>query len=83
MTDYDNKKFAEFLGLISDIILFGQNNGEFRTDINIHVAKQSIFGAIYEISSQWHFMKRSKRFDLEKSILSFIDVYIAGLCTKL
>jgi TetR/AcrR family fatty acid metabolism transcriptional regulator len=82
MKDYDNRKFADLLNLIADIIVYGQERGEFKSDINRHVAKQAIFGAIDEISTQWIFLQDIKKFDLKKALTSFIEVFIQGLIVK-
>ncbi|MBI5582324.1 MAG: TetR/AcrR family transcriptional regulator [Deltaproteobacteria bacterium] len=50
MKEYDNKKFAEYLDLISAIIQEGQRKGVFRGDIHPGIAKRAIFGALDELS---------------------------------
>ena len=50
MKEYDNKKFAEYLDLISAIIQDGQDQGVFRPDIHPGIAKRAVFGALDELS---------------------------------
>jgi TetR/AcrR family fatty acid metabolism transcriptional regulator len=50
MKEYDNKKFAEYLDLISAIIREGQTKGVFRGDIHPGIAKRAVFGALDELS---------------------------------
>lgn len=50
MKEYDNKKFAEYLDLISAIIREGQAAGVFRPDIHPGIAKRAVFGALDELS---------------------------------
>jgi TetR/AcrR family transcriptional regulator, fatty acid metabolism regulator protein len=50
MKEYDNKKFAEYLDLISAIIREGQSKGVFRGDIHPGIAKRAVFGALDELS---------------------------------
>lgn len=51
--EYRNKKFAEYLNIISQIIRYGQNQGIFREDIQLGVFKRAFFGALDEISRLW------------------------------
>jgi TetR/AcrR family fatty acid metabolism transcriptional regulator len=50
---YHNQKFIDFLNLIGGIIQEGKMQGIFRTDINIHTMKLTIFGALDELARQW------------------------------
>jgi TetR/AcrR family fatty acid metabolism transcriptional regulator len=53
LKDYHNQKFIDFLNIIGTIIDEGQKEGQFRTDINIHTMKLTIFGALDELARQW------------------------------
>jgi TetR/AcrR family fatty acid metabolism transcriptional regulator len=53
LKDYKNQKFADYLNLIADIVQEGIDSGFFRQDLNVHIIKLMIFGAIDEIARQW------------------------------
>lgn len=52
--DYRNNQFANYVGIIGDIILLGQKKGIFRSDINPELAKRIFFGALDEVSRVWN-----------------------------
>jgi len=79
MKDYDNKKFASFLNIIAETVVYGQERGEFSQDLNRHVIKQAIFGSLDEIATQWLFLPEEKRFDLEKALERFMTIFVKGL----
>lgn len=51
--DYRKNNFSEYLNILADIILEGQQAGAFRKDIIPEIAKQVIFGSLDEISRSW------------------------------
>ncbi len=53
MKEYRNKKFVEYLDIISTIILRGQKKGSFRSDVNPDLFKGAYFGALDELSRLW------------------------------
>lgn len=79
MKNYNNKQFANYLNLISDIIQKGIKGNEFISDINVHLVKHSYFGAIDEISTQWILLDKDKKFDLKASLNSFAQIFIRGI----
>ncbi|PIP44231.1 MAG: TetR family transcriptional regulator, partial [Deltaproteobacteria bacterium CG23_combo_of_CG06-09_8_20_14_all_60_8] len=50
---YRNQKFAEYLDIIFAIIQEGQEQGLFRTDVNLNLMKRIYFGALDESSRLW------------------------------
>lgn len=78
MKNYENKQFANYLQLISNIIQYGIEEGEFSSLINSNLAKHSFFGAVDEIATQWVLLE-SKRFDLKKSLEEFANLFIRGI----
>ena len=53
-------KFKEYLDIIAEIVVEGQEKGEIRPDVSPSVAKQVIFGALDDISQNWLVLQPSK-----------------------
>ena len=51
-----------YLELIDDILQEGVEAGEFRTDMDIRLARQCIFGTIDEVTTSW--VMKDQKFDL-------------------
>ena len=81
MKDYDNRRFAEYLDIIGNVVVNGFESGEFKK-INRHVIKQAIYGALDELSSQWLFLHEDKRFNLKEAFRSYMEIIVAGLLIK-
>ena len=60
MKEYRNKKFAEYLNIISQIVRQGQAEGVFRSDIMPGIFKRAFFGALDEMSRFWVLSNRKK-----------------------
>jgi TetR/AcrR family fatty acid metabolism transcriptional regulator len=60
LKDYKNQKFSDYLNLIASIIQEGIESGFFQPDLNVHIIKLIIFGAIDEVARQWILGAESK-----------------------
>jgi TetR/AcrR family fatty acid metabolism transcriptional regulator len=60
MREYRNKKFAEYINLISSIVREGQAEGVFRDDVSPGIFKRAFFGAVDEMSRFWVLSSRKK-----------------------
>ena len=60
MKEYRNRKFAEYLQIISQTIREGQRLGVFRSDVMPGVFKRAYFGALDEMSRFWVLSSRKK-----------------------
>ncbi len=49
MKEYKNVKFAEFLGLIAEVIQQGQQAGDIRDDVQPELVGRALFGALDEL----------------------------------
>ncbi len=78
---YSGTKFKEYLAIISDILVQGQEEGEFRTDINPTIFKQILFGAIDEIATNWT-LSKTKKIKLTDSADQISKVILEGLEVK-
>ncbi len=77
MKDYDNRKFQEYLNLVADIILEGQERGVIRPDINPSIAKRVVYGALDEISTFW-ILSKKKSLSVEGAAQQVSDILIRG-----
>lgn len=78
MKEYDNRKFAQYLDLISEIIIEGQEKGIFRQDINPGIAKRAFFGALDELSRLW-VLAPQKKYSITTAAKQISDYFLKGL----
>ncbi len=78
MKEYDNRKFAQYLDLISEIIVEGQTQKVFRPDINPGIAKRAFFGALDELSRLW-VLAPQKKYSIPKAARQISDYFLKGL----
>jgi len=78
MKEYVNKKFVEYLNLISDAIHEGQKIGIIREEIKSGIAKRAFFGALDEMARYW-VLSPSKKYNPISSAKQISDIFIRGL----
>ncbi len=78
MKEYKNKRFLTYLGIISEIVSDGQEQGVFGAKVKPEVAARMLFGSLDELSSYIVRSKR-KRFDMPELADSVSDVFLSGL----
>ena len=78
MKNYQNKKFAQYLDLIGDIIQEGKEKGLISQDIIPGIAKRAFFGALDEMSRFWVLSKRRK-YDIETAARQISSYFINGI----
>lgn len=66
MKEYKPEKFFEYLRLLENIIVDGQDKGVFNRSVNAAMIVRSIFGAIDELALEWVLTKK-KRYDIEEA----------------
>lgn len=76
MREYKAPQFGAYLGLLGDIISYGQERGEVRSGIDPLLTRRIIFGALDELSLYWVSTKRQTH-----SLERVIDE-IWGLCSN-
>jgi TetR/AcrR family transcriptional regulator, fatty acid metabolism regulator protein len=81
MKEYDNRRFAEYLDMISEIIIEGQEQGVFRPDINPGIAKRAFFGALDELSRLW-VLAPHKKYSISTAAKQISDCFLKGLTTS-
>jgi TetR/AcrR family fatty acid metabolism transcriptional regulator len=78
MKEYDNRKFSQYLDIISEIIIEGQEKGVFRQDINPGIAKRAFFGALDELSRLW-VLAPQKKYSISTAAKHISDYFLKGL----
>jgi TetR/AcrR family transcriptional regulator, fatty acid metabolism regulator protein len=78
MKEYDNRKFAQYLDIISEIIVEGQEQGLFRQDINPGIIKRAFFGALDELSRLW-VLAPQKNYAVAAAAKQISDCFLKGL----
>lgn len=58
MREYKAPQFGAYLGLLGDIILYGQERGEINQGFDASLTRRIIFGALDELSLYWVSSKR-------------------------
>jgi TetR/AcrR family transcriptional regulator, fatty acid metabolism regulator protein len=58
MREYKAPQFAEYLNLLGEIILYGQERGEISASVDPSIARRIIFGALDELSLYWVSVKK-------------------------
>ena len=77
MREYKAPKFAEYLGLIAEIVELGRQTGEFRRDLNPMITKRVLFGALDEVSLYW-VSSRHRPYDLERAAEEVWSIFAHG-----
>ncbi len=78
MHEYKNRKFIEYLNIISGIVKDGQRTGHFRPDAMPGLFKRSFFGALDELSNMFVFSSKRK-YNVEMASEQVASFFIAGL----
>jgi len=78
---YKGTKFKEYLDIMADAFAEGQENGEFRNDIQPTIFKQILFGALDQIAINWT-LSKSKKIDLKFSADQIAALIMNGISNK-
>ncbi len=70
----------DYLGLIRDVIIDGQQQGVFRSDINPTLTAKVVFGALDEMATNWILSEREYR--LEDDAEPVMNLLLGGLESK-
>ncbi len=81
MREYKNRKFIEYLNIISRIIQEGKDQGYFGPDVMPGMVKRSYFGALDELSTMFLFAPKSK-YSIEIASKQVSDFFLAGIVKK-
>lgn len=78
MKEYRNKKFAEYVNIVSSIIRKGQEEGTIRKDVMPGIAKRAFFGALDEMSRFW-VLSPQKKYSITTAAKQISDFFIRGI----
>jgi TetR/AcrR family fatty acid metabolism transcriptional regulator len=79
MKDYQNKKFAQYLDIIADVLKEGQAQGIFKPEIVPGVFKRAFFGALDEMSRFW-VLSSKKHYDIYTAADQISNYFLKGIC---
>jgi len=77
MNEFAAPLFGEFLRVIIDVLLQGQERGEFRKDYSARTLARAIFGALDELALSW--VMSTRRWDLKASGQELLGVFLNGM----
>ncbi|MDP2799230.1 MAG: TetR/AcrR family transcriptional regulator [Deltaproteobacteria bacterium] len=78
MKEYRNKKFAEYVNIISSVIKKGQEQGLIREDVMPGILKRAFFGALDEMSRFW-ILSPQKKYSTHTAAKQISDFFIRGI----
>ena len=78
MKEYKPMALQQYLDLIGDAIVAGQEQGLVRADVNPIIARRAFIGALDEIAMQWILTPRA-RYGLTESAEQIADLFVRGL----
>lgn len=81
MKEYRNKKFAEYLNIISQIVRQGQAQGIFREDIMPGIFKRAFFGALDEMSRFW-VLSSKKKYSVNTAARQISSFFLQGILVE-
>lgn len=77
MDQLSRAQVGEYLDIIGQVVVQGQNSGEFRAEIDSVFASKAIFGVLDEMATDWVLSRRNTR--LESKSGAVFDLLWAGL----
>ena len=78
MKEYRNRKFAEYLQIISNIVKEGQKKGLFRKDVMPGIFKRAYFGALDEMSRFW-VLSSKKKYGVKTAARQISHFFLNGI----
>lgn len=75
-----NGILKDYLNLIDHVISFGKQEGVFREDLDVRLARQMVFGTMDEIITSW--IMKDEKFDLTSNAAIVSEMLVNGLSAK-
>lgn len=79
MQEYEGRKFAEYLHIVQSILEEGQKKNIFRKDLDPHILRRTLFGAVDEMALDWLLLKK-KKYSLESCAEQLSRLFLKGVC---
>ena len=80
MDQLSRAQVGEYLGIIGQVVVQGQQSGEFRAELDPVFAAKAVFGVLDEMATDWVLSRRNTR--LESKAGAVADFLLAGLRVK-
>ncbi len=77
MNEFAGPRFGDFLRVIEEIVLEGQEQGRFQRHLSARTVTRAMFGALDEICLAWVMSKR--KWNLKRSGKELLEVFLGGL----
>jgi TetR/AcrR family fatty acid metabolism transcriptional regulator len=77
MAHFSATKLREYLGILREVIVRGQDAGVLRSDVNPTVAAKVLFGALDEMATNWILSRR--RYPLVADADAVVDIFLHGV----
>jgi len=81
MKEYRNKKFAEYVNIISSIVRQGQAQEIFLSEVMPGIFKRAFFGALDEMSRFW-VLSYKKKYSVPTAAKQISDYFLQGILAK-
>ena len=81
MKEYRNKKFAEYVNIISHIVRQGQAQEIFLAEVMPGIFKRAFFGALDEMSRFW-VLSYKKKYSVATAAKQISDYFLQGILAK-
>ncbi len=80
MEEFSAAGFAEYLDIIRQTIIEGQQTGVFRKDLNSTVCSKIFYGALDEMVTNWVLSKKS--YPLQPMAETVLEIFLGGMLAK-
>jgi TetR/AcrR family fatty acid metabolism transcriptional regulator len=81
MKEYRNKRFAEYVNIISHIVRQGQAQKIFLSEVMPGIFKRAFFGALDEMSRFW-VLSYKKKYSVTTAAKQISDYFLQGILTR-
>lgn len=78
MKEYRNKRFAEYVNIISHIVIQGQTQELFLSEVLPGIFKRAFFGALDEMSRFW-VLSHKKKYSVATAAKQISDYFLQGI----
>lgn len=79
LREYNNPKFQDYLRVLANLIVEGQQQGVFRKEVESKVVSRAIFGALDEILLSLTLVRKSRPLEVQRIVDQVADLFLTGL----
>lgn len=81
MREYKNRKFIEYLNIVSTIVKEGQKGGYFRPDVMPGIVKRAFFGALDELSTVY-LLSTKRKYSVDEVARQVAEFFLDGVIQR-